>query len=75
MLGFDADERGVRKLPERYSAKVVWGSRYPHDDTTSAWDAIAMLTRANVEESLIARMMGENAAQQFGIALVQTVGV
>lgn len=41
----------------------------------SAWDAITMLTRANVEESLIARMMGENAAQQFGIALVQTVGV
>ena len=74
MLGFDADERGVRKLPERYSAKVVWGSRYPHDDTTSAWDAIAMLTQANVEESFMARMMGGNAAQQFGIELVQTVG-
>jgi hypothetical protein len=33
-----------------------------------------MLTRANVEESLIAHMMGRNAAQQFGIELVQTVG-
>jgi len=30
----------------------------PHHDTTSAWDAIAMLTRANVAESDIARMMG-----------------
>jgi len=46
----------------------------PHHDTTSAWDAIAMLTRANVAESDIARMMGRNAAQQFGIELIQTVG-
>jgi len=34
-----------------------------------------MLTQANVEESLMARMLGGNAAQQFGIELVQTVGV
>jgi predicted TIM-barrel fold metal-dependent hydrolase len=74
MLGFDAEERLIQKLPHDFAAKVVWGSRYPHHDTTSAWDAIAMLTRANVEESLMARMLGGNAAQQFGIALVQTVG-
>jgi uncharacterized protein len=74
LLGFDADERGVLKLPERYSDKVIWGSRYPHHDTTSAWDAIAMLTAANVEESYAARMMGENAAQQFGVELIQTAG-
>lgn len=75
MLGFDADERGVRQLPERYSAKVVWGSRYPHDDTTSAWEAIDLLTQANVPASDMARMLGSNAAQQFGIAPMQTVGV
>jgi predicted TIM-barrel fold metal-dependent hydrolase len=74
MLGFDAEERLIQKLPHDFAAKVVWGSRYPHHDTTSAWDAIAMLTRANVEESLMARMLGGNAAQQFGIQLVQTVG-
>ncbi len=67
MLGFDADERGVRKLPELYSEKVVWGSHYPHQDTTSAWEAIDMLMASNVPEPLIARMMGKNAAQQFGI--------
>jgi len=49
-------------------------SRYPHRDTTSAWDAITMLTRANVEESLMARMLGGNAAHQFGIEQIQTVG-
>jgi predicted TIM-barrel fold metal-dependent hydrolase len=75
MLGFDADERGVRTMPERYSAKVVWGSRYPHDDTTSAWDAIAMLTQAHVPTADMARMLGGNAAQQFGVELVQTIGV
>ena len=58
MLGFDAEERLIQKLPHDFAAKVVWGSRYPHHDTTSAWDAIAMLTQANVEESLMARMLG-----------------
>jgi predicted TIM-barrel fold metal-dependent hydrolase len=74
LLGFDAEERLIQKLPHDFAAKVVWGSRYPHHDTTSAWDAIAMLTRANVEASLIARMLGGNAAQQFGVELIQTVG-
>ncbi len=74
MLGFDADERGVQQLPDRYSEKVVWGSRYPHHDTTSAWDAIQTLTRADVGEATIARMLGGNAAQQYGIELGQKVG-
>jgi predicted TIM-barrel fold metal-dependent hydrolase len=74
MIGFDPQERLIQKLPHDFAEKVVWGSRYPHHDTTSAWDAIAMLTRASVEESLMARMMGRNAAQQFGIELVQTIG-
>jgi predicted TIM-barrel fold metal-dependent hydrolase len=74
MLGFDAEERLIQKLPHDFAEKVVWGSRYPHHDTTSAWDAIEMLTQANVEESLMASMLGGNAAQQFGIELVQKVG-
>ena len=73
MLGFDAEERLIQELPHAYEEKVIWGSRYPHDDTTSAWDAIKTLARANVEESTIARMMGGNAAEQFGVELVQTV--
>jgi predicted TIM-barrel fold metal-dependent hydrolase len=74
MLGFDADEIGVPRLPEAYEGKVVWGSRYPNQDTTSAWDAIQVLTKASVGESTIARMLGRNAAQQYGINLVQKVG-
>ena len=67
MLGFDAEERLIQKLPQDFAAKVVWGSRYPHHDATSAWDAIARLRGANVPEPLSARMMGQNAAVQFGI--------
>jgi len=67
MLGFDAEERLIQKLPEDFAAKVVWGSRYPHHDATSAWDAIARLRDANVPEALIARMMGRNLADQFGV--------
>ena len=67
MLGFDAEERLIQKLPVDFAAKVVWGSRYPHHDTTSAWDGIGRLRYADVSEALIARMMGQNAADQFGV--------
>ena len=67
MLGFDAEERLIQKLPQEFADKVVWGSRYPHHDTTSAWDAIAQLRNANVPKALIARMLGQNAAAQFGV--------
>ena len=67
LLGFDAEERLIRELPHAYERKVVWGSRYPHHDTTTAWDAIASLTSAGVEQPMIARMMGANAREQFGI--------
>jgi len=68
MLGFDAEERLIQELPHAYQEKVVWGSRYPHHDTTSAWDAIQTLAKAGVEEASIARMMGGNAAEQFGLS-------
>jgi predicted TIM-barrel fold metal-dependent hydrolase len=73
MLGFDAEERMIQRLPHAFAEKVVWGSRYPHHDTTSAWDAIEALTQAAVEEPLMARMLGGNAAAQFGIALTRHV--
>ena len=70
MLGFDAEERLVQTLPHVYESKVVWGSRYPHQDTTTAWDAIQTLEAANVEKNYIASMMGGNAAEQFGLGPV-----
>ena len=71
MLGFDAEERLIQKLPHDFAEKVVWGSRYPHQDTTSAWDAIEMLGASHVDEATIARMLGGNAAHQLGVKLTQ----
>lgn len=73
MLGFDAEERMIQKLPHDFADKIVWGSRYPHHDTTSAWDALAQLTEAGVEAPLMARMLGKNAAEQFGVELTRHV--
>ena len=73
MLGFDAEERLIQKVPHDFAEKIVWGSRYPHHDTTSAWDAIETLSAARVEEPIISRMLGGNAAEQFGIELKQIV--
>jgi predicted TIM-barrel fold metal-dependent hydrolase len=73
MLGFDAEERLIQKLPDDFAAKVMWGSRYPHHDTTSAWDAIATLQRAHVAEATLARMFGGNAAEQFAVTLKEKI--
>ena len=74
MLGFDAEERLILELPEDFVEKIVWGSRYPHHDTTSAWDAIEKMTASNVAKSTVVKMLGINASEQFGIKLVQRVG-
>ena len=73
MLGFDAEERLIQRLPDDFAEKIVWGSRYPHHDTTSAWDAIETLSGAHVDEATLARMFGDNAATQFGISLTSAV--
>jgi len=71
MLGFDAEERLIQKLPQDFAEKIIWGSRYPHHDTTSATDAIDTLGRARIDESTLARMLGRNAAEQFGVTLAR----
>ena len=69
LLGFDAEERLVQKLPEIFRNKVTWGSRYPHHDTTSAWDALVQLGKAGLGDEVLAQMLGGNAAAQFGVDL------
>ena len=67
MLGFDAEERLIQELPYSFEKKIVWGSRYPHHDTSSAWDAIQTLAQADVDRPVISRIMGGNAREQFGL--------
>ena len=75
MLGFDAQERMIQRMPDSYADKIVWGSNYPQQDTTSAWEAIDILREAAVNEDMIARMLGGNAAAQFGVEPVHIVGL
>ena len=72
MLGFDAEERLIQKLPGDFAEKIVWGSRYPQQDTTSAVEAIETLIRARLDEPTLARMFGGNAAAQFGVKLIES---
>ena len=58
---------GLRS-PRRCRQLSAAGARYSHD-TTRAGDAIETLRAAAVPDELIARMMGVNAASQFGVAL------
>lgn len=74
MLGFDAQERMVQQLSDDYVEKVVWGSNYPQQDTTSAWEAIDLLSGAGISDDSIARMLGGNAAAQFGIEQFKASG-
>jgi hypothetical protein len=41
MLGFDAEERLILKLPHDFADKIVWESRYARHNATSARDALA----------------------------------
>ena len=70
MLGFDAEERLIRKLPHDFAEKVVWGSRYPHHDTTSAEDAIATLRGSGVP----GRADRADDGRQRGLAVSRGVG-
>ncbi len=74
LLGFDAEERLVQKLPETFAPKVVWGSRYPQHDTTCAIDAIDTLEKAGIDDAILARMLGGNAAAQLGVELGHQIG-
>ena len=74
LLGFDAEERLVQKLPEVFEKKTSWGSHYPQHDTTSAFHAVELLRSKGVGDPALARMFGQNAAEQFGIELKRHAG-
>ena len=68
-LGHDPDAvlPRVGIIPEVYGQVGVWGSRYPHHDTSTPDEAVAMLERHGVAADTIAAMLGGNAARIFGL--------
>ena len=65
MLGFDAEERMIQKLPQDFAGKVVAGVALSASRCDERLGRIGPPARRQSPEPLIARMMGGNAAQQF----------
>ena len=69
MIGFDADEVGVQRHQDLFEDAGIWGSHYPNQDTTTPEEAIDQLRKGGVSDSIIKKMLSENAAKTFGLAV------
>lgn len=67
VTSFDSWERPVARMVDRIGEKAAWGSRYPHHDTGTPEEARRMLEGEGVDEPTIARLMGQHAAEVFGL--------
>ena len=55
------------RLPDFFANKGAWGSRYPHHDASTPAEALALCEQYDVPEAIVARLLGANAADLFGI--------
>jgi predicted TIM-barrel fold metal-dependent hydrolase len=67
LTSFDSWEAPVARMPDEFGDIAGWGSRYPHHDTGTPAEAIEMLTEHGVDDDVIARLMGGNAIELFGL--------
>jgi predicted TIM-barrel fold metal-dependent hydrolase len=67
LVGFNPWERSVEKLYDIVENVACWGSHYPAHDTVQPEQTLSNLRGSRVPESVIAKMMGENAGRIFGI--------
>jgi predicted TIM-barrel fold metal-dependent hydrolase len=68
-VSFDSWERPVARMPDRLGDKAAWGSRYPHHDASGPAEARAMLKANGVDQAMIDRLLGGNAAELFGLGV------
>ncbi|HXY93825.1 MAG TPA: amidohydrolase family protein [Acidimicrobiia bacterium] len=67
LTSFDSWEAPVARMPDLFAATAGWGSRYPNHDTGTPEEAMDMLRANGVGEETIARLMGGNAIELFGL--------
>jgi hypothetical protein len=67
LVGFNPWERSVEKLYDVVENVACWGSHYPAHDTMQPEQTLNNLRGSRVPESVIAKIMGENAGRIFGI--------
>ncbi len=68
LVTFDAWEDSVAILSDVYGRVGGYGSRYPHHDASTPAEALATLEKHGVAADVVARMMGGNAAELYGLA-------
>ena len=73
VVGFDGWESSAVRLLGFFADKGSWGSRYPHHDASTPADALALCERYEVPEAIVARLLGGNAADLFGISVPAAV--
>jgi hypothetical protein len=59
-------------MPDEFADIAGWGSRYPNHDTGTPEEAIDMLRAHDVDEEIIAQLMGGNAIELFGLKVSVT---
>ncbi|TMK54268.1 MAG: hypothetical protein E6G60_22410, partial [Actinobacteria bacterium] len=70
VVSFDGWETSVADMADDlFLTKAAWGSRYPHHDTSTPAEAIALLESRGNDHDVIARLLGGNAADLFGLEL------
>lgn len=67
LVAFGSGDGSVRRMPELFGGIAAWGSRYPNQDTTTAWEGIDDLQRADVGDSVVTQLMGGNMYRILGI--------
>jgi predicted TIM-barrel fold metal-dependent hydrolase len=51
----------------------LWSSDYPHHDAEDAWEALELMEKHRVPESVQRKFLGENARRLYGIDPVLVV--
>jgi predicted TIM-barrel fold metal-dependent hydrolase len=67
LTSFDSWEAPVARMPDEFADIAGWGSRYPNHDTGTPDEAVAMLRAHDVDDDVIARLMGGNAIELFDL--------
>ena len=72
-IGFESDEVMVYRLWDLFKDVAIWSSDYPHHDAEDAWEALELMAKYEVPQSVRRDMLGDSARRLYGIEPVFTV--
>jgi hypothetical protein len=72
-IAFEGDEETLYRLWDLYEDVAIWSSDYPHHDAEDAWEALELMAKHQVPETVQKKLLGENARRLYGIDPVLVV--